>query len=120
MTDKEILHVAATALDSKNARNIKIIKIEKVSSIANYFLLATGTSSTQVKALADETEYKLEQSGLRPTRTEGYQGANWIVLDYADVIIHIFHEETRNFYDLERLWQDGVSVDANEYIDVKE
>jgi ribosome-associated protein len=119
MVDTEILRVAATALDAKNGRNIKIIKIEKVSSIANYFLLATGTSSTQVKALADETEYRLEQAGLRPTRTEGYQGANWIVLDYADVIVHIFHEETRNFYDLERLWQDGIQVNADEYIAAK-
>lgn len=116
MTDEELLAVAATALDNKKAHDIKIIRVNKVSSLANFFLLAAGTSSTQVKSLADEVEFKLSEKGLKPTRTEGYQGANWIILDYADVIIHVFHEDTRKFYDLERLWQDGDAVDPAAFI----
>ncbi|GHV46854.1 ribosomal silencing factor RsfS [Clostridia bacterium] len=105
----DTIKIAADALDSKKARNIKVMKITDLTSIADYFVIAEGTSSTQVKALADEVEVKLEAAGQRPARTEGYNGANWIVLDYSDVIVHIFHEDTRRFYDLERLW-DGAEI----------
>ena len=116
MTDNEILKIAVKAIDSKRGENIRIIKIDELTVIADYFIIANGSSSTQVKALADEVEFKLSQAGLEPHRTEGYQGANWIVLDYIDVVIHIFHKETRDFYDLERLWQDGVEVDPQEFL----
>ena len=116
MTDNEILTIAVKAIDSKRGENIRIIKIDELTVIADYFIIANGSSSTQVKALADEVEFKLSQAGLEPHRTEGYQGANWIVLDYIDVVIHIFHKETRDFYDLERLWQDGVEVDPQEFL----
>lgn len=116
MTDNEILEIAVRAIDSKRGENIKIIKIDELTVIANYFIIANGSSTTQVKALADEVEFKLSQAGLEPKRTEGYQGANWIVLDYIDVVIHIFHKETRDFYDLERLWQDGVEISAEEFL----
>ncbi len=116
LTDIEILQKAVKTLDSKKAKDIKIIKIKELSIIANYFLIATGTSSTQVKALADEIEVSLEAAGLSPKRTEGYQGASWIILDYIDVVIHVFYEETRDFYDLERLWQDGEFIDYNEFL----
>ncbi len=116
MTDNEILEIAVKAIDSKRGENIKIIKIDELTVIADYFIIANGSSSTQVKALADEVEFKLSQAGLEPKRTEGYQGANWIVLDYIDVVIHIFHKETRDFYDLERLWQDGVEISAEEFL----
>ncbi len=116
MTDNEILEIAVRAIDSKRGENIKIIKIDELTVIANYFVIANGSSTTQVKALADEVEFKLSQAGLEPKRTEGYQGANWIVLDYIDVVIHIFHKETRDFYDLERLWQDGVEISAEEFL----
>lgn len=116
MTDNEILEIAVRAIDSKRGENIKIIKIDELTVIANYFIIANGNSTTQVKALADEVEFKLSQAGLEPKRTEGYQGANWIVLDYIDVVIHIFHKETRDFYDLERLWQDGVEISAEEFL----
>lgn len=117
MTDEEILRIAVKAIDSKRGENIRIIKIDELTVIADYFVIANGSSSTQVKALADEVEFKLSEAGLEPRRTEGYQGANWIVLDYIDVVIHIFHKETRDFYDLERLWQDGVEVDPRGYLD---
>lgn len=116
MTDNEILEIAVKAIDSKRGENIKIIKIDELTVIANYFIIANGNSTTQVKALADEVEFKLSQAGLEPKRTEGYQGANWIVLDYIDVVIHIFHKETRDFYDLERLWQDGVEISPEEFL----
>ena len=117
MTDNEILTIAVKAIDSKRGENIRIIKIDELTVIADYFIIANGSSTTQVKALADEVEFKLSEAGLEPKRTEGYQGANWIVLDYIDVVIHIFHKETRDFYDLERLWQDGVEVDPRVYLD---
>ena len=116
MTDNEILKIAVKAIDSKRGENIRIIKIDELTVIADYFVIANGSSSTQVKALADEVEFKLSEAGLEPRRTEGYHGANWIVLDYIDVVIHIFHKETRDFYDLERLWQDGVEVSAQEFL----
>jgi len=116
MENKEILKIAANALQDKKAKNIEIIKVGDLTVIADYFLLASGTSSTQVKALADEAEHRLSEKGLNPTRTEGYKGANWIVLDYVDVVIHIFHEQTREFYDLERLWQDGEFLNAADFL----
>ncbi|MDR1755064.1 MAG: ribosome silencing factor [Eubacterium sp.] len=116
MSDLETIKTAVKALDGKKAKDIKVIKIEDLSSLTNYFVLASGSSSTQVKALADEIEIKLRAVGLEPKRTEGYNGANWIVLDYIDVIFHIFHDETRDFYDLERLWTDGEIIPAEELI----
>jgi ribosome-associated protein len=111
MQEHEVLKIAVKTLDEKKGHDIRVIKIADVSAIADYFLLVTGNSTTQVKTLADEVEQKLKAAGVTPTRTEGYHGANWIVLDYIDVVIHIFHKETREFYDLERLWQDGEVMD---------
>jgi ribosome-associated protein len=117
MENNEILKTAITALDSKKGKNLQVIKVGDLTILAHYFILASGGSSTQVKALADEVEHKLKEKGETPKRTEGYNGANWIVLDYIDVVIHIFHEETREFYDLERLWQDGEFLNAEEFIE---
>lgn len=117
MTDVEILKEAVKALDSKKAENIKVIKVKDLTILANYFVIANGNSSTAVKALADEVDYKLSQKGLEPARTEGYHGANWIVLDYIDVIVHVLYKDARDFYDLERLWQDGENVDIKQFID---
>lgn len=116
MTDESILKIAVKAIDSKLGENIKVIKIDELTIIANYFIIANGNSNTQVKAIADEVEFKLSEAGLEPHRTEGYQGASWIVLDYVDVVIHVFHKETRDFYDLERLWQDGTEISAAEFL----
>ncbi|MDE7280491.1 MAG: ribosome silencing factor [Ruminiclostridium sp.] len=116
MTEQEILKIAIKAIDSKRGENIKVLKVGDLTILANYFVIANGNSNTQVKALADEVEFKLSEAGLEPHRTEGFQGANWIVLDYVDVVFHIFHKETRDFYDLERLWQDGKEIDAEEFL----
>ncbi|MDR2559805.1 MAG: ribosome silencing factor [Oscillospiraceae bacterium] len=117
MENNEILKTALNALDSKKGRNLQVIKVGDLTILAHYFILASGGSSTQVKALADEVEHKLKEKGENPKRTEGYNGANWVVLDYIDVVIHIFHEETREFYDLERLWQDGEFLSAGDFIE---
>jgi ribosome-associated protein len=116
MENNELLKTALTALDSKKGKNLQAIKVGDLTVLAHYFVLASGTSAAQVKALADEVDRKLSEKGLNPKRTEGYNGANWIVLDYIDVMIHIFHEETREFYDLERLWQDGEFLNVDDFI----
>ena len=107
MTDLEILKLAVKTLDSKKGHDIKVIRIADVSSVADYFVLVTGTSATQVKTLADETEMKLKAAGVTPERTVNHRGAEWVVLDYVNVVIHIFYKDARAFYDLERLWEDG-------------
>ncbi|SDB12676.1 ribosome-associated protein [Ruminococcaceae bacterium FB2012] len=116
---KQMIETVIKALDSKRAEDIHLIGIKDLTIVADYFVIANGTSSTQTKALADEVEFQLKQKGIEPTRTEGYQGANWIVLDYGDIVVHVFYKETRDFYNLERLWQDGEQIDISEYI-VKE
>ena len=117
MTDIEIVKKAVNTLNDKKAADIKVLKVGDLTLLANYFILATGTSSTQVKALADEVDFRLaSEDHLEPHNREGYQSGNWIVLDYIDVIVHIFHTETREFYDLERLWADGEVINIEEFL----
>ncbi len=113
MTDREELEIAVKALDSKKANKITALKVEDLTILANYFVIASATSTTQVKALADEVEYQLGIKGVKPKSIEGYQSQTWIVLDYYDIIVHVFLEETRDFYQLERLWADGTPVDIS-------
>lgn len=116
MTQEEMLKTIVGALDSKKAEDIKVIGIRDLTIVADYFVIANGGSTTQTKALADEVEFRLKQRGTDPLRTEGYAGANWIILDYADVVVHVFYKETRDFYNLEKLWRDGEFIDANKYL----
>lgn len=111
MTSLETAKMAVKALDSKKALNIKVIKIQDISAIADYFVIATGTSSTHVKALADEVEAQLDEAGISVSHVEGYRSNSWILLDYVDVVVHVFSDEAREYYDLERLWQDGKIID---------
>ncbi len=111
MTSLETAKLAAKALDSKKGLDIKIIKIDDISSIADYFVIATGTSNTHVKALADEAEYQLDQAGLSASGIEGQRNDTWILLDYIDVVIHVFSEDAREYYNLERLWEDGTIIE---------
>ena len=117
MTTYEQAIKTAEILDEKLGHNIKVIEITDVSSLADYMVIANGNSSTQVKALADEVEYKLDEMGISVSHIEGYRSNSWILLDYVDVIVHIFDKEARDFYDLERLWQDGKEVDLTGIID---
>ena len=114
MNSKEIAKKAFLYLDEKKAIDIKIIDISKISVIADYFIICGGSNSRQVKALAENVEEKLGKAGVIPKSTEGYQNANWILLDYQDVIIHIFNQEERLFYDLERIWSDGSFVQVSD------
>lgn len=113
----ETIRALTRALDKHKAGHIRVIEVGDLTSIADAFVIAEGTSSTQVRALADYAEEELKQQGIAPLRTEGYRSQGWIVLDYGDVVAHIFHRETRAFYDLERLWKDGREVDISEFLD---
>ena len=117
MTDREELEIAVKALDSKKAQKITALKVGDLTILANYFVIASATSTTQVKALADAVEYHLEQAVVTPKNIEGVQSRNWIVLDYVDIIVHIFTEEAREFYQLEHLWADGETVDISDIIE---
>ena len=119
LTTEQKIEVIVKALDSKRAEDIQVIKIGDLTIIADYFIIADGTSNIHTKALAEEVEFKMTQLGIEPSRTEGYQGQTWIVLDYGDVVVHVFYKETRDHYNLERLWSDGTSVDISKYL-VKE
>ena len=112
MTSLETARLAAKALDSKKGLDIKIIRIDDISSIADYFVIATGTSNTHVKALADETEFRLDEAGLSVSAVEGQRNDTWILLDYIDVVVHVFSEEAREYYNLERLWEDGEIIEG--------
>ncbi len=117
MTDIEILKEGVKALDSKKASDIKILKVKDLTILANYFVIAGASNTTQVKAMADEVDFKLGEKGVQPKMIEGRQSSNWIVLDYIDVVFHVFYNETREFYDLERLWQDGEEIDPAQFLD---
>ena len=114
MTSKELAKLACDALDDKKALEIKVINIENVSTLADYFIIASGTNHNQVQAMADNVDETLGRAGYEPKQIEGYQNANWILMDYRDIVIHIFDEENRLFYDLERIWRDGTVVEVED------
>ena len=113
LTPKEIAYAVTKALDEKKGMNIKLLKIDKVSSLADYFLICTGTSNTHVRTLCDYAEYTLEQLGEPMLGREGHRGNSWELLDYGTIVVHVFTEEAREFYSLERLWADAESVDLS-------
>ena len=110
MESRELAIQAAIALDKKKAANIKVIKVRDLTVLTDYFVIANGRNVQSVHTLAEDLEEKLAELGEEPRRKEGYREAKWIVLDYAHVIVHIFHPEEREFYNIERLWQDGHQV----------
>ena len=110
----EIMTHAVEILNRKKAENIRAVKISDLTIIGDYFVIANGTSSTQVRSLAEEVEFQLKETyGLAPLRVEGFDTKNWIVLDYGTVLVHVFYKDTRDFYDLEKLWSDGEQVDLS-------
>lgn len=114
MTSKELAKLACDALDDKKALEIKVINIENVSTLADYFIIASGTNRNQVQAMANNVDETLGRAGYEPKQIEGYQNANWILMDYRDIVIHIFDEENRLFYDLERIWRDGTVIEVED------
>ena len=113
---KEVALTVTKALDAKKGMDIKLLKIDKVSSLADYFLICTGTSNTHVKTLCDYAEYEMDQQGEPMQGREGHRGNAWELLDYGSVVIHVFTEEARKFYDLERLWADAEVVDLRDIV----
>lgn len=111
MQAKEMVKAAIAALEDKKGDNIRIIDISEVSVIADYFIIASGTNQKQVQAMADNVEESLGKEGLSCRQIEGYQNANWILMDYQDIIVHLFSQEDRLFYDLERIWRDGKFIE---------
>ena len=111
---KKMALLAVEALEDKKAEDITIIDISEVSVLADYFIIADGSNRNQVQAMADNVDEVLGKAGYQCKQTEGYSSANWILLDYGDIVIHLFDEENRLFYDLERIWRDGKVMDAKE------
>lgn len=107
---KEMVKIAYEALEDKKGADIRIIDIQGVSVIADYFIITSGSNVNQVQALVDNVEDELAKAGYQPRAVEGYSSRNWILLDYNDIIIHVFNEEQRLFYDLERIWKDGKDI----------
>ncbi len=114
MDAKEAAKLAVNALEDKKAQDLKIIDISDISTIADYFIIASGTNRTQIQALCDNVEETLGKAGIVKKQTEGYQNANWILMDFGDIVVHIFDKENRLFYDLERIWRDGKEIGAEE------
>lgn len=109
-TAKEVAAIAAKALDSKKGIDLKLIEISDISTLADYFLICTASSNTHVRTLCDAVEEAMDEAGEPMVGREGHRGGTWVVLDFGCVVVHVFTEETRAFYDLERLWQDGKQV----------
>ena len=116
METLDILKIAARALDSKKAMDLQAIRISDLTIITDFFLLATATSSTHVRALADEVEEMLSRAGVEPNHIEG-KSTGWILLDYGSVVVHVFDKKSRDFYQLERLWNDGTAYDLSDVLD---
>jgi ribosome-associated protein len=113
LTPKEVAYEVTKALDEKKGMDIKLLRIDRVSSLADYFLICTGTSNTHVKTLCDYAEYTLEQLGEPMLGREGHRGNSWELLDFGSIVVHVFTDEARKFYDLERLWADAETVDLS-------
>ncbi len=111
MSGKDLAKIAINGLEDKKAMDIKIIDISEVSVMADYFIIASGSNRNQVQAMADSVEEKLHDAGTSPRQIEGYQTANWILMDFNDIIVHIFNEEDRLFYNLEKIWMDGKIIE---------
>ena len=116
-TEKMMAQIACKAIDDKKGQDIKVIDIHTVSVIADYFVIASGTNSNQVQAIVDNVEEQLGRAGFEAKQIEGNRNSSWILMDYGDVIVHVFEEENRLFYDLERIWRDGKVLEIDEFLE---
>lgn len=114
--EKEMAQLACQAIDEKKGQDIKVIDIHNVSVIADYFVIASGSNQNQVHAIVDNVEEKLGRAGFEAKQIEGTKNSSWILMDYGDMIVHVFDEENRLFYDLERIWRDGTVLDMEEFL----
>lgn len=116
MTSYEMVKLIVKLLDSKKATDIEVLEIGNLTTLGDYFVIASGSSNTQVKTLSGEIEDKLTEQGVEPKRVEGENSAVWILMDYGDVIVHLFHRDTRDYYCLERLWADAGKADVGKIL----
>lgn len=114
MTSREMTKLVYQALEDKKAEDIRIIDISRVSVLADYFIIANGSNRSQIQALSDNVEENLGRAGVPAKQIEGYDTANWVLLDFGDIIVHVFDKENRLFYDLERIWRDGKPIEKEE------
>lgn len=113
MNEQEKLELIIKTLDLKKGEDIQVLKISDLTILADYFVIVNGTSNTHARTMADEVEFQLSQKGIEPERRESDSGNTWIILDYADILVHVFCKEARDFYKLEGLWADGEQVDIS-------
>ena len=117
MESKDLALRAAAILDKRKASSVKVLKVRDLTVLTDYFVIASGTSSTHVKSLGEEVDFQLDKNeGIQPLHTEGVDSRSWVVLDYGEVIVHVFTPEAREFYDLDHMWADGEEVDITEYL----
>lgn len=116
-TEKMMAQIACKAIDDKKGQDIKVIDIHNVSVIADYFVIASGTNSNQVQAIVDNVEEQLGRAGFEAKQIEGNRNSSWILMDYGDVIVHVFDEENRLFYELERIWRDGKVLEMDAFLE---
>ena len=114
MESKEMAKLAIEALEDKKAEDIRLINISEISVLGDYFIIASGTNRSQIQALADNVQEKLGRAGMLTKTVEGYETANWILMDFGDIIVHVFDKENRLFYNLERIWRDGKMMEKEE------
>lgn len=113
MTSKEMSKLAIAALEDKKGEDIRVIDISEISVLADYFIIANGSNRSQIQAMTDAVEETLGRKGCHVKQVEGYDTANWILMDFGDIIVHIFDKENRLFYNLERIWRDGKQIEVN-------
>ena len=114
MTSKELAKIAVNALDDKKGEDITIIDISEISVLADYFIIAGGSNRSQIQAMADNVDECVSKNGGTLKQIEGYDAGNWVLLDFQDIIVHIFDKENRLFYDLERIWRDGKIIETKD------
>ena len=119
LSSKEMVQIAAKGLSEKKGKDIRAIRVEDVTTLADYFVLCTGSSNTQINALCDSVEKAMSEAGEEPLHREGHRGGTWVVLDYGCVVVHVFNDEARAFYSLEHLWADGEEVDLSGVLEEK-
>ncbi len=119
MNSLDLMKKIVLFADNKKARDIKVLALEGLTTIADYFVICSGGSSTQVKAISDEVEEKLKEIEILPFGKEGFSMADWILIDYSDVVLHVFTPESREFFNIEKLWADAKEVDISDILDIK-
>lgn len=116
LNEQEMIAITVKALDDKKGKDLKVLRTADQTTLADYFIICSGSSNTQVRALAEAVEEAMSKAGEEPHHIEGHRGGQWTLLDYSAVVIHVFTEEGRAFYDLERLWSDAKPVDVSQYL----